>query len=170
MLGGVLDASNAYLRLRSGCTQTRSEISTAGFTSGVYLKYLWGQQTNNDASDDGDLVVQWKRADSGTWLTLNTHDLANNCDHGSRHSRGSRYAPGERQQHDDRCPLRRQHHTTTTTRLRVDDVLVVPNAAPVAVDDTYTTNEDTNLVLDAVAAGPELEPRSTTTPTPTATR
>ena len=32
------------------------------------------------------------------------------------------------------------------------------NTPPVAVDDTYTTNEDTNLVLDAVAIGPNSSP------------
>ena len=156
MLGGVLDASNAYLRLRSGCTQTRSGISTAGFTSGVYLKYLWGQQTNNDASDDGDLVVQWKRADSGTWLTLNTHDLANN-------STTNPVTPGfallPATANNTTIDVRFVGSTTNDNdQARVDDVLVVPNAAPVAVDDTYTTNEDTNLVLDAVAAGPNSSP------------
>ena len=155
--GGVLDEANAYLRLRSQCIQTRSGLSTAGLV-GIHLKYLFGQQTNNDGSDDGDLVVQWKRADSGTWLTLHTHDLANN-------TTTNPVTPFDFLLPDD------ADDTTIDIRFfgdtdqdndqaRVDDVLVtgVANSAPVAVDDPYTTNEDTNLGLDAVAAGPNSSP------------
>ena len=39
-----------------------------------------------------------------------------------------------------------------------DVTITCVNDPPVAVDDSYTTNEDTNLVLDATAAGPNASP------------
>ena len=70
--------NNGYLRLRSSCIATRTRISTVGKTN-IHLKYGWGQETDNDTGDDGDLVAQWKRSSDATWLTVNTHDLANNA-------------------------------------------------------------------------------------------
>ncbi|MDO8616716.1 MAG: thrombospondin type 3 repeat-containing protein [Dehalococcoidia bacterium] len=70
-------SGDGYARLRNGCMITKSGISTAGRTN-IHLKYKWGQDTDNDTTDDGDLVVQWKLSSSGTWTTLVTQDLANN--------------------------------------------------------------------------------------------
>jgi len=64
-----------YLRLRSGKMATKSAIDTTGLVN-IHLEYDWGQDADNDGSDDGDMVVQWKLSAAGNWTTVNTHDLA----------------------------------------------------------------------------------------------
>src|SRR5262249_30988731 len=68
--------ANGYLRLRLGCTTTKSGLSTAGMVN-IHLQYRWGQDIDGNASG-ANLVVQWKPSSSGTWNTLNTHTFVNN--------------------------------------------------------------------------------------------
>jgi len=72
-----IDCSTRYLRLRSGRYIQKNSISTAGLTN-IHLEYTWGQDTDNDSSDDGDLVVLWKLSSASTWTEVNRHDLASN--------------------------------------------------------------------------------------------
>ncbi len=101
--------------------------------------------------------MQWKRADSGTWLTLNTHDLANNLTTDPV-TPAAVTLPASANNTTIDLRFVGATNDNNADQAFVDDVLVVPNNAPVAVDDTYTTNEDTDLVLDAVAAGPNASP------------
>ena len=68
-----------YLQLRSGANATKSGIDTTGLVN-IHLEYDWGQDTDNDGSDDGDLVVQWQLSATGNWTTVNIHDLASNTE------------------------------------------------------------------------------------------
>ncbi len=91
---GTYGTANAECRiqdekaeLRSDCAIERSsggggasannQVDVSGLAN-LRLSYDWGQSTDNDGGDDGNLVVQWRVTGASTWNTVNTHDLANN--------------------------------------------------------------------------------------------
>ena len=158
--GQTAGFNNGYLRLRSGCMVTRTGISTVG-KQNINLKYMHGQDTDNDGSDDGDLVAQWKKTSDAAWVPVNTHDLANNT--ATDPTAGVNFSlPASAA--NTSIDIRFSGNTPEDNdRARVDNVIVtgtpIPaNTPPVAVDDTYSANEDSNLVLDATTVGPNASP------------
>ena len=71
--------TNRYLRLQSDDYVEKHDISTTGLEN-IHLEYTWGQQTDSDTGDDGDLVVQWRLCTETDWTRpeLNRHNLVNN--------------------------------------------------------------------------------------------
>jgi len=121
---------NTYLRV-SDCDgtpnfQTRANISTVGFTN-VELRYKWGTDTNNDVGDDGDLIVEWKPSASGTWINVNTHDLANNTD---TPPITQVIAALGASANGTSIDIRFRTTGNNSDRARVDDVIVTVGAAP----------------------------------------
>ncbi len=150
---GILDP-NGFLRLRSGCTtsgMSRAGISTSGLDN-IHLRYEWGQDTDGDSGDDGDLIVEWKRASDSAWQNVNTHDLGlNNPDTNPvaavDATLSTSCSPGPTCAANTTIDIRFRGVTSESDdQARVDDVLVA--GAPAAPANTTPTADPQSLTFD----------------------
>ncbi len=148
--GGLLD-QDSYLRLRQGCTQTRSNISTAGLEN-IHLKYRWGQQTN-EVIPNG-LVVQWKKSSAASWTTVGSHTLA---DSNTSIPNSADVDLGDSAD-DTSIDIRLTGVTVDSTDLAlVDDVLVTGDAQSAKQDQTITFDQP----ADATYGDADVDPGAT---------
>ena len=139
---GVID-SDRYLRLRNGCTQTKSSISTSGLTN-IHLKYRWGQDTT--VASPGSLTVEWKKSSDVGWTNVNTHPLANSGGAATIPELGGRDASAICQQHEHRHPLHRAVAaldpglTACARRRRARHLRTGPKTATMTVHKDFSDN------------------------------